>query len=318
MTKNLLLAVLVGVLTLAARAAPAAWPEKPILMIVAFGAGGATDVTARSLAPFIEKHLPGARILVLNKPGATGEIGFAAIADAAPDGYTIGFINPPGTITIPLEREARFSPDRLDPLVNIVDDPAVMTVHADSPIRSLADLVAHAKANPGAVTVGTTGVGSDDQIAMLLLQRQAGVTFAHVPFPGSAESRRAMMNRQIVVTAHNLGEALRSAETDPVRILGVMSPTRTALAPDLPTFREQGFDIVLAAMRGIAAPVGLPPDIRARLVEAITRAAEDPEFQAKAHDTFQPLRVLGPAAFAAAIKEQEVAFTALWRETPWR
>nr|WP_245986662.1 tripartite tricarboxylate transporter substrate binding protein [Azospirillum thermophilum] len=307
-----------GLLSMAP-AATAAYPEKPITMIVAYGAGGSTDVTARMLAPFIEKYLGGgARIVVMNRAGAGGEIGFAAIADAPPDGYTIGFINTPNVITIPIERQARFNIDRIDPLVNVIDDPGIMTVHADSPFKTLEDLVKQAKANPNTVTVGSTGVGSDDHLAMLLLQRQAEVRFTHIPFPGSAENYRSMLGRHTQVCGQNLGEGLRGRSAgDAVRILGVMSKERWAMAPDLPTFKEQGYDITMVSMRGIGAPKGLPPDIRAKLIEAITRAAEDPEFQTKAKETFQPLRIVAPEPFAAELKQLDVAFRALWRENPW-
>ena len=286
----------------------AAYPEKPITMVVAYGAGGSTDITARMLAPFIERYLGGARIVILNRPGAGGEIGFAAIADAAPDGYTIGFINTPNLITIPIERQARYALDRLDPLVNIVDDPGVMTVRADSPFRSVADVVEFAKGNPGALTVGTTGIGSDDHLAM-----------THVPFAGSAENYRAMLGSHTRICDQNLGEGLRGVTGgDPVRMLGVMSLTRWDMAPDLPTFREQGYAIDMVSMRGIGAPKGLPPDIRNALIEAITKAAMDPEFQAKARETFQPLRIVGPEGFAAELKQLDGEFRALWTEMPWK
>ncbi|SMH54395.1 tripartite tricarboxylate transporter substrate binding protein [Azospirillum agricola] len=311
-----------GVLTASALApsgARAAYPEKPITMIVAYGAGGSTDVTARMLAPFIEKQLGGgARIVVLNRGGAGGEIGFAAIADAAPDGYTIGFINTPNLITIPIERQARYSLDRLDPLVNVIDDPGVMTVHADSPYKTLEDLVRHAKANPRTATVGSTGVGSDDHLAMLLLERQSGARMIHVPFPGSAENYRAMLGRHTQVCNQNLGEGLRGvAAGDPVRILGVMSAKRWDVAPDIPTFAELGYKIEMVSMRGIGAPKGLPPDIRAKLIDALTKAAQDPEFQAKARETFQPLRILDSAAFTAELTQLDKDFRALWAEMPW-
>ena len=300
-------------------AVQAAYPEKPITMIVAYGAGGSTDVTARMLAPFIERYLGGARIVIVNRPGAGGEIGFAALADAAPDGYTIGFINTPNLITIPIERQARYGLDRLDPLVNIVDDPGVMTVRADSPFRSVADVVEFAKGNPGALTVGSTGIGSDDHLAMLLLERQAGVKMTHVPFAGSAENYRAMLGSHTRICDQNLGEGLRGiAGGDPVRMLGVMSRARWDMAPDLPTFREQGYAIDMVSMRGIGAPKGLPPDIRRTLIEAVTRAAMDPEFQAKARETFQPLRIVGPEAFAAELKQLDGEFRALWTEMPWK
>ena len=311
-------ALLLGA-SLGSPAVQAAFPEKIITMVVAYGAGGSTDVTARMLAPYIEKYLgDGARIVVMNRPGAGGEIGFAAIADAAPDGYTIGFINTPNVVTIPIERNARFSLDRLDPLYNIVDDPGIMTVHADSPYKTLADLVEHAKANPNTITVGSTGVGSDDHLAMLLMQRQANVRFTHVPFPGSAENYRSMLGRHTQVCGQNLGEGLRGkAGGDAIRILGVMSKERWSMAPDLPTFKELGFDYTMASLRGLGAPKGLPPDVRAKLIEAISKAANDPEFQSKAAETFQPLRLLSADAFAAELQQLDGEFRSLWKEFPW-
>jgi len=300
--------------------AEAAYPERPITMIVAYTAGGATDVTARVLAPYIEARLGrGARIVVLNRGGAGGEIGFAALAQAAPDGYTIGFINTPNYVTIPIERKASYSPSEIEPLANIVDDPGVMTVRADSGIKTPADLVAKAKEPGVSVTVGSTGVGSDDHLATLMLQRAAGVRFVHVPFPGSPENRRAMLGGHILVTGENLGEALRGeAGGDKTTILGVMSERRWDMAPNLPTFRERGYDVISASLRGIAVPKGVPAEIREKLTKAILEAAADPEFMAKAVATFQPLRVLGSAEFAAELDKTTAQFRALWAENPWR
>jgi len=300
--------------------AEAAYPERPITMVVAYTAGGATDVTARVLAPYIEARLgEGARIVVLNRGGAGGEIGFAALAQAAPDGYTIGFINTPNYVTIPIERKARYSPSEIEPLANIVDDPGVMTVRAESGIKTPADLVAKAKEAGAAATVGSTGVGSDDHLAMLILQRAAGVRFVHVPFPGSPENRRAMLGGHILATGENLGEALRGeAGGDKTAILGVMSEKRWDMAPNLPTFREQGFDVISASLRGIAVPKGVPVEIREKLTKAILDAAADPEFKAKAAATFQPLRVLGSAEFAKELDKTDTQFRALWAENPWR
>ncbi len=298
----------------------AAYPEKPITMIVAYDAGGSTDVTARILAPFIEKNLGGTRIEVVTRPGAGGEIGFAALADAAPDGYTLGFINTPNLLSIPIERQARFSIDRIDPLVNIVDDPNIWTVNAESPFQSVKDVIEFAKANPNTVTLGTTGVGSDDQLAMLAVQRQAGVKFTHVPFSGSGANQKAMIAKKIQICGQNIGEGLRALENkEPVRILGVMSKAPLPVAPGVKTFKEQGYDIVGASLRGIALPKGVPPEIRTKLVEAILAAAKDPEFVAKAaaKETFQPLRILGPEEFTAELEQIKTELTSLWKDAPW-
>ncbi len=301
-----------------AGSALAAYPEKPISLIVGYAAGGGSDFIVRSLAPFIEKELGGgARVLVMNRPGAGGEIGFAAIADAAPDGYTLGLINSPNVVTIPIERHARFSLDRLDPLFNLVDDPGSFVVHKDSPFQSLADVATYAKANPNNVTVGTTGIGSDDHLAMLMFQRLTQTQLTHVPFPGSADAHRALLGRHIQLTSMNIGESARAREGDPIRILGVMTDQRSVQASDVPTFKELGFDVKMSSLRGLAAPVGLPPDVRARLVEAIGKAVEHPEFQEIARKAYQPLRLLPSEPYAAELKAQEATFRAIWKETPW-
>ena len=297
----------------------AAYPDKPITMIVAFAPGGGTDVTARAIAPYIEKYLGNnARIIVLNKTGAGGAIGFAQLASSPPDGYTIGMINTPNVLTIPIERKSDFHWERYDLLGNLVDDPGNFAVLADAPIKNLAELAAMAKAKPGEVTVGTTGAGSDDHLAMLLFERAAKVKLNHVPFKGAAEVRTALVGKQITVAAINVGEALQAQKGGTaIRNLGSMSAARTPLAPDLATFNEQGFNIELASLRGMAAPKGLPPDVREALVKAIGQAANDPEFKAKAAQAFAPLRYLPPDKYAAELKGAETQFRALWKEVPW-
>ena len=300
-------------------AAHAAYPEAPIKMVVAYGAGGGTDIIARVMAPYIAKYLGNnASVVVLNRAGAGGGIGFGEIANAPPDGYTIGFINTPNVLTIPIERKANFHWQNFDLLGNVIDDPGNFSVHADSPIKNLADLVKHAKANPGAVTYGTTGIGSDDHLAALMFERAAGVKLTHVPFKGAAEVHNAIASKQIMMAAMNIGEALQYAKGGtPLRHLGQMSTTRTALAPNVPTFKEQGFDIVMASLRGIGAPKGLPAPVREQLVNAIQKAAADPEFQAKSAGYFAPLRYLPPARYEAELKEAEGGFKQLWNQMPW-
>jgi len=299
--------------------AHAAYPERPITLIVAYPPGGGTDLVARALAPFVEKYLGGgAKIVVVNRAGAGGEVGFAALANSPADGYTIGFVNTPPLLTIPIERQAQFHWQRYDYIGNIIDDPCNFSVHAETPIKNLAELAAYAKAHPGEVTVGTTGIGSDDHIAMLKFERAAGVKMRHVPFKGSADVRAAIAGRQIMVAAINIGEALQYQKGGTaLRNLVQMSPARTNLAPELATAREQGFDIEMSSLRGMAAPKGLPADIRQRLVAAVERAAADPEFQAQAVKFFAPLRYLGPAQYEAIVRDADLMYRAMWRDMPW-
>src|SRR5688572_29248348 len=289
-------------------AALAAYPEKPINLVVAYSPGGGTDLIARAIAPYLEKYLGGgARIVIVHRPGAGGEIGFAAIANAPADGYTIGFVNTPPLMTIPIERAAQFGgPQRFELLGNVIDDPCNFAVHADSEIRSLKDLAAYAKANPGRATVGSSGIGSDDHLLMLMFERAAGVKMTHVPFKGAADVRTALLSKQITIGAINIGEAQQSIRGGaPMRNIGQFSPARTTVAPEL------------ASARGMAAPKGVPPEIRDRLVKAVAAAAADPEFVSKATSVFAPLRYLSPADFDREIKQAEVGFRQLWKELPW-
>jgi len=168
------------------------------------------------------------------------------------------------------------------------------------------------------VTVGTTGIGSDDHIAMLKFQRAAGVTMRHVPFKGSADVRAAIAGRQIVVAAINIGEALQYQKGGtPIRNLVQMSPARTNLAPDLPTAREQGYEIEMSSLRGLVAPKGIASDVRERLVKAVAQSVADPEFQAQAAKFFAPMRYLAPAQYEAIVRDADVMYRAMWKEMPW-
>lgn len=299
--------------------AHAAYPEQPIKMVVAYASGGGTDIIARLMAQYMQKHMGNnASIVVMNRPGAGGAIGFTEVVNAKPDGYTIGFINTPNVLTIPIERKVSFHWSNYDLLGNVVDDPGNFSVHADTPIKSLGELAAYAKANPGAVTYGTTGIGSDDHLAALMFERAAGVKLTHVPFKGGAEVHNAIASKQIFIAAMNIGEALQYQKGGtPLRHLGQMSDKRSNLAANVPTFKEQGFKVIMASLRGIAAPKGLPPAVREQLVNAVQKAVSDPEFQAKASNYFAPLRYLAPAAYAAELKEDEAEFQQLWQVMPW-
>jgi len=310
---------ILSVLLIAPAMVLAAYPDKPINMIVSYSPGGGTDLIARAIAPYIEKHLGNnAKIVIQNRPGAGGAIGFASLATSPPDGYTIGFINTPNVMTIPIERDAGYTIDKFETLGNIVDDPGNFSVHNDSSIKSLKDLAAAAKAKSGEITYGTTGVGSDDHLAGLLFSKIAGVKLNHIPMKGAADVKTGVVGRQIDIAAMNIGEAMQAAAGGAqMRQLGVMAAKRSSVAPNVPTFAEQGFNVEMSSLRGIAAPKGLPPAVKQQLVQAIERAANDPEFQSKAVAYFAPLRYLSPADFDAYLRKADADFRLLWKEMPW-
>ncbi|ASC67914.1 tripartite tricarboxylate transporter substrate binding protein [Achromobacter denitrificans] len=318
-TLRALAALLAGAALYGGAAQAAGYPERPINLIVSYGPGGGTDLVARMMAPFLQKYLGAdARIVVLNRPGAGGAIGFTELARAQPDGYTIGFINTPNLLTIPIERKSGFTWQSYDLLGNLIDDPGAFTVLNDNPMKTLADLSAYAKQNPGRATVGTTGTGSDDHLAMLRFERASGTTLSHIPYKGAGEVRGALAGGEIAIGAINVGEALQYQKGGtPLRFLGQMGKTRSAALPDVPTFKEQGYDFELASLRGLAAPKGLPEDVRAKLVDAVKRTVDDPAFQAKAGDMYAPLRYLPPAGYATELAAGEAEFRQLWKDAPW-
>lgn len=308
--------LILGTATLVSLPALAAYPERSVKMIIAYSAGGGTDIAARTLVPYIEDHL-GADITVVNRPGAGGEVGFTELANAKPDGYTIGFINTPNVVTIPIERDTRYELEDFTPVASVVDDPAGFNVNPDSELKTLGELIEYAKANPGDITYGTTGVGSDDHLAALALERQAGIKMTHVPFPGSSDVRQALMGGHIDLGIFNMGEASNDAAAGRVISLAQGAEERWEKAPDVPTLKEQGYDLVIGSNRGIAAPSGVPEDIVDTLSEAVAAAMEEEEFKAAADKQALPLSYQSPKDYQATLDSMQERFQALWDESPW-
>ncbi|GGG24563.1 Bug family tripartite tricarboxylate transporter substrate binding protein [Chelatococcus composti] len=307
-------------IALSGSAFAADYPTKPIEMIVAFAPGGGTDVAARSIASFMEKHLgDGARIAVINKPGAGGEIGWTAVAQAKPDGYTIGFINVPAINALVVEGKAKFKMDDFQPIANLVYDPGVLVVGKNSPFKSVKDLVEAAKEKPGTIAVGTSGaVGSSEHITILNFERLAGIKLTHAPFGGTAPVRQAVLGGHIPAATMNLSEALQLAREGEIRVLGVMSEERSEYLKDAPTFREQGYDVVAGSSRGIAAPKGIPAEIVAKLEAAVDKALKDPEYLEAAKKAEIPLHYLASADYKAFLDKSTADLEATWKVSPWR
>lgn len=314
-----------GVTAAAALAAPAlaraqaGWPtERPIEVIVPYPPGGGVDVMARLILPFLARHLPGAQFVVVNRAGAGGQLGFEATFNAAPDGQTLGAAAVPAINTFPLERQTRYRPMEFTFLANVVDDPNTIYVPAASPLRTVADLVAAAKAQPGRMNYGTTGVGSDDHILMLALEGLAGLEpMTHVPFPGAAPLLAQVLGGHVEVGVGNVAEILGPMRDGRVRALGQAAPQRWEAAADVPTFREQGFDLVAGSARGIVGPPNLPEPIRTRLEHAFTAAFADAGFQREAQRVSLPLRPLVGAEYRRMVEQTEATVRDLWQQRPW-
>ncbi|CAM4295985.1 tripartite tricarboxylate transporter substrate binding protein [Bordetella muralis] len=292
------------------------FPLKPITLVVPFTAAGGTDLTARLFARALERQ-SGQPVTVLNKPGAGGEIGMSYVARSEPDGYTLGIINTPNVLTIPIERQAQFDLASFALIANLVDDPATFSVHADQPIHSISGLVEEARRSPDGLTYGTAGIGSAGHIAMLMLQQAAGIKLRHVPFKGTADVRTALLSKHIDIATANLSEALAFSQGSPWRTLGVMKATRSATAPELPTLAESGYALQAGSLRGIGAPAAITAQRRQQVAALITKAANDPLFIEDAHKAEQDTRVIPGDEYNRVLQEQQKQFQALWKASPW-
>lgn len=302
------------------RLAHAAWPaDRPIEVIVPYPPGGGVDTMARVVLPAVQARLPGARFVVVNRAGAGGQLGWEAAFAAAPDGFTLAATSVPAIVTYPMERQVRYRPLDFTFIANVVDDPGGLFVAANSPLRTLADLVAAAKARPGQISYGTTGIGSDDHLLVIGLEDRAGMPpMTHVPFNGMAPLGTALVGGHVDVGAFNMSESLALLQAGRIRSLGQASLTRWSGTPQVPTFREQGQNVVSGATRGIVAPPGLPAEMRTRLEAAFAAAMSDPDFVKEAERLGLPLAPRIGNDFRSDVVALERDLRGLWQRRPWR
>ena len=263
--------------------AMAEYPRKPVALMVSYAAGGSTDIGARIIAAIAEKKL-GKSIIVLNKGGAGGQVGWTELSRRKPDGYTIGFLNLPAVNTVILdpERKAVFGKDAFTFIINQVLDPGAVIVSAASPYKTIEDLIADAKKRPGKITAGTTGILSDDHLAILMLEKAAGVKFRIVHFQGGAPLRTAVMGGKIDVAFNNVGGDAPRVKAGELRMLLILDKERSRFVPDVPTSVEKGYPTAISSStRGIAGPKGMPADIVKKLQDVLKEAMNDPDHMDK-------------------------------------
>ena len=316
-------ALLAGAGLLAAPAtlrAQAAWPgEKPMEVIVPFPPGGGVDVMTRLIMPLVAAQIPGLRHVVVNRTGAAGQIGLEATFNAAADGYTIGATTIPAHNAIPLERQVRYRAMDFTFIANVVEDPNAFFVRADSPFRTVADVVAAARARPGHVTYGTTGIGSDDHLFMLAFEAAAGLQpMVQVPFAGAAPLIPQLLGGNMDLAVLNVNDAPQLVREGRLRMLAQGAVQRRPEASDVPTFREAGFDVIGSASRGIVGPPNMPPAVVQRLTAAFRTALNDEGFRREAERQFMPLRPLVGEEYRAFAQSIDDNIRRLWQTRPWR
>jgi tripartite-type tricarboxylate transporter receptor subunit TctC len=259
---------------------------KSIEIVVAFGSGGAVDTAARLIQPVLEKEL-GTNVEVINKPGAGGQIGYTQLTSAKPDGYTIGATGSPSVVVSPLDpsRGAKYTRDSFQPLGRQVIDPTVIAVQPDSPYQTLKDLLDAAKASPKSMTASTTGLQTGEHFAMAQIQETTGSEFAPVHFSeGASQATTAFLGKHVDILVANVSDVTDLTKQGKARVLGVMSEERAPSLPDVPTFKESGYDLVAGTARGYSAPAGLPDEVAEKLEAALQKAIEDPAVVQKMND----------------------------------
>ncbi len=273
------------------------YPDRPIMMMVSYGAGGATDFQARIVTMTAgNEDALGMPIAIINKPGAGGRVGwnwFATQAEA--DGYTLAAYNIPHFIAQSIKGGVEYSADSFEPIANWGADPAVFVVAADSEMNSMEDVLAFAKENPGKLTFSGAGLFVGHHIAALQLEKAAGVKLAYIPTKGGgAAAMKAVIAGEVKAGVNNLSDAFRAQEAGNVKILGVFDLERNEFLPDVPTMKEQGLDIDDASVnfRGIMVPKGTPQEVIDVLAAKLPEMFANPRVAKKMQAGGSPMHIM--------------------------
>jgi len=278
-----------------------AWPDKPVTLLVPFPPGGSTDLIARTLAPRLQEKL-GGTFIVDNKGGATGTIGAGMVAKAAPDGHTI-LVSSLGPYVIAPHLLAKVPYDALkdfDYITVAVQAPNVLVVPAKSPHKTMADVIAYQKANPGKMSFASSGNGSSDHLTAELFWLQTGTSGLHVPYKGGGPVMTDLLGAQVDSSFMNVNTAMPQILAGKLRALSITSAKRSPLLPNVPTLEEIGVkDANVYSWQAIAAPRGLPADIKSKLHAAIVAGLNDPQVKAKLLDLRSEIVANTPEQFTA-------------------
>ena len=299
--------------------AHAAWPaDAPIEVIVGFAPGGTTDIMARVLAPYIAKQLGDkASLVIVNRPGASGEISVSQVMRAKPDGYTLGIVNLPGYFFVPMFRKASYSTNDLTLVARVVNDPTVMVTRKDARLTDLKQVVEQLKKDPSSLSAGHNGVGTNGHLAMVRLESAAGVKLNNIPYNGSAQQKNALVGSQLDIAFLAASEVPDpDNEATPMRMLAQFTKTKVARLQSIPTTYELGFPVEMTAERGFAAPNGVPASVMARLQTAIEAAMKDPDYIKAARNDAPFLAYLGGAEWTRQIEHDRKAYEAIAKTLP--
>jgi tripartite-type tricarboxylate transporter receptor subunit TctC len=297
MKKALLTLLLAGSASLSAFA----WPDKPITIVVPFPPGGSTDLIARTLSNKMGEKLGGATVLVDNRPGATGTIGAQHVVRSPADGHTL-FVSSLGPFVIaPHLIKVNYDALKdLDPITVVVQAPNVLVVPAASAHKSLADVIAYQKANPGKMTFASSGNGSSDHLTAELFWQQTNTSGVHIPYKGGGPVMTDLLGNQVDASFMNINTAMPQIKAGKLKPLAITSAKRSPLLPDVPTLEEGGVkDANVQSWQALAAPKGIPADVKKRVHDATLAVFKDPQVNGKLLELGFELVLNTPEQFAA-------------------
>lgn len=285
------------------------YPSKPINIIVSWAPGGLQDIAARGMQPLLQKAL-GQNIVITNKTGGGGAIGFTEIANAAPDGYTIGHLSPSVNI-LKYTTKANIDYTRFEPIMFGGYTPVTLFVRKEAPWKNLTDFLAFAKANSQKPPrVGNSGNGAIYHISAINMERAAGVKFTHVPFAGGAPAIPALFAGQLDAAALSLTDGMQMVKSGKIRAVGVAAPDRSQFIPDVQTFKELGMNVEDISYFAWAGPKGMAKDRVRILYEALKKGVESKEFKAHCDHEAVTITTKGPEELAKFLAKEDVK----WRD----
>lgn len=311
--KTIAAATTLAVAALSCAPAHADYPDKPIVVAVQSGPGGSAEIGVRLAAPSLEKCL-GVPIVVLNKPGANGDVAYSYLNTAAPDGYTLAIVNVPGVVANSLAKERDYDLHKFTYLGSLTGGNIMISVLRDKPWQTLEELFAHIKESGKPIPISSGGIGSSEHLALLQIEKLIpGVRFQLIPFNDTAASMAALLGGHVELTATSQAESYQ----DQVRTLAIAAPERIEVLPDVPTFKELGIDIVGGSNHTYAGPPGLPDDVAAKLAGCLEETGKDPEYLKTTKDRNFPPIIRNAAETKAFVESQYQLLKSIWDEDPW-
>jgi len=292
--------------------------DKTANMVIAYKAGGGSDRMFRGFQPYLEKAI-GKTINPVYLPGAEGLIGWTSLLNSPADGYTIGVLNIPSSTSSIISGDASFDVDSFEYLGNITYEPPLLAIATDNAwgIKNLDDFITYAKENPGKVTIGHSGTGSDEYIAIRIMAERAGIEVKDVPFDDTATASATVLGGHVYAQMTSAFAVLNLLDQDQLIGLAMGSEERAEEFPDIQTFKENGINLVIGGMRGLVGPKGMPEKAIEFWVGKIKEFVESKEYKAACIESSTMLKYIGPEEFKTAHENLYQDYLAQWEKAPW-